>query len=169
MLPVTDKMIRASFVNASRKEVSDLNLPPNFAALDFDALDFVGWRDPVFARRAYVVVPTDAEAGAAPGLTGVLLKQAEASPRAQVQCTWCQDVTLPNPVVFYSAKRAGAAGRNGDTIGTLVCADFQCSTNARKAPPVAYLGFDIEAAREQQIAALRLRSAGFARTVVDGR
>ncbi|MGO7983979.1 FBP domain-containing protein, partial [Rhizobium johnstonii] len=61
------------------------------------------------------------------------------------------DVHLPNDVLFYTAKRAGQAGRNGDTIGTLACADFECSANVRKRPPVAYIGFDVEAARQQRM------------------
>ena len=156
MLPLTEKSIRASFVNASRKEVGDLTLPPDLDAVDWDGLDFLGWRDPRIGRRAYVVVPTlDG------GLVGVLLRQAEASPRARAQCSWCQDVKLPNPVVFFSAKRSGPAGRNGDTVGTLVCEEFQCSRNVRRTPPLAYEGFDVEAARLRRIEDLQLRAAGF--------
>ncbi|GAA0964869.1 FBP domain-containing protein [Frigoribacterium faeni] len=170
MLPLTEKTIRASFANASRRETADLTLPARFDEIDWADLEFLGWRDPKLARRAYVVVPLGAvpETGSTadePGLIGVVLKQAEASPRARAQCTWCQDVRLPNDVVFYSAKRAGAAGRNGDTVGTLVCADFECSANVHVAPPEAYLGFDVEAARAERIASLRDRAAGFARNV----
>ena len=161
MLPLSEKTLRSSFVNASRKEVSDLTLPPGLDALDWDSLEFLGWRDPKLARRAYVVVPVDDR------VVGVVLRQAEASPRARAQCTWCQDVRLPNDVVFFSAKRAGAAGRNGDTVGTLVCAEFQCSANAHVTPPEAYLGHDVEAARRERIAALRERTAGFARKLAD--
>jgi hypothetical protein len=160
MLPISEKTIRASFVNASRKETSDLTLPADFETLDWDALDFLGWRDPKSARRAYVVVPTlEGE------LVGVLFRQAEASPRSRAQCSWCQDVKLPNDVVFYSAKRSGPAGRNGNTVGTLVCQDFQCSANVRKTPPLAYEGFDVEAARLRRIEDLQLRAAGFATDV----
>ena len=87
------------------------------------------------------------------------------SPRARVSLA---RVTLPNPVVFYSAKRAGDAGRKGDTVGTLICEDFQCSTNVRKLPPMAYLGFDAEAARLDRIAALQRHAAGFADVVRNG-
>jgi hypothetical protein len=162
MLIPSEKDIRASFVNASRKEVSDLTLPAGFAQLNGETLDYLGWRDPKLARRAYVVIPT------ADGLVGVLLRQAEATARQRAQCSWCQDITLPNPVVFYSAKRGGAAGRNGDTVGTLICEDFECSANVRSAPPVAYLGFDVDAAKLDRIEALRQHSAGFADVVVKG-
>lgn len=162
MVPVTEKDIRAAFVNASRKEVNDLTLPAGFAALAWDKLDYLGWRDPKLARRAYVVVPTD------DGLVGVLLRQGDATPRQRAQCSWCQDVTLPNPVAFYAAKRAGDAGRKGDTVGTLICEDFECSANVRKLPPMAYLGFDVHAAREDRIVALQLHAAAFA-DIVRGR
>ena len=162
MLAITENVIRDSLLNASRKEVSDLTLPVGFASLAWDRLDYLGWRDPKMSRRAYLVVPVD------DGVVGVLLRQCEATPRQRAQCSWCQDVTLPNPVVFYSARRAGDAGRRGDTVGTLICEEFQCSTNVRKLPPMAYLGFDAEAARLDRIVTLQLHAAGFADAVVRG-
>jgi len=156
MLPLSEKTLRSSFVNASRKEVADLTLPAGFDSLEWDRLDFLGWRDPRIGKRAYTVVPT-----LEGDLVGVLLRQAEASPRSRAQCSWCQDVTLPNDVVFYSAKRSGPAGRNGNTVGTLVCAEFQCSHNARRTPPPAYEGYDVEAARHRRIEDLQLRAASF--------
>jgi len=166
LLSLDEGTIRASFMNTTRKEVSDLTLPtalthpPSSGGLDWDRLDLLGWRDPKLAKRAYVVVPT------ADGVVGVLLRQAEATPRARAQCSWCQDVRLPNDVVLFTAKRAGAAGRKGDTVGVLVCESFQCSHNVRRTPPVAYLGFDVEAARQERIRTLQDRAAGFAAAVL---
>lgn len=160
MLPLSEGTLRASFVNTTRKELSDLTPPAGLPDLDWDRLDLLGWRDPRLPKRAYVVVPT------ADGVVGVLLTRAEATPRARAQCSWCQDVRLPNDVVLYSAKRAGAAGRKGDTVGVLVCESFQCSHNVRKPPPVAYLGFDVEAARQERIRTLRARAAGFVGVVL---
>ncbi|WP_350349926.1 FBP domain-containing protein [Agromyces sp. G08B096] len=160
MTPITEAQIRASFVNASRKEVSDLSLPAGFAEIDWDRLEFLGWRDRKLPQRSYVVTTVGER------LVGVLLKRADATPRSRAQCTWCQDVELADDVVFYSARLAGAAGRKGDTIGTLCCADFGCSFNARKRPPAVYLGFDVEAARQQRIAGLRERVSGFAAAVL---
>lgn len=156
MLPVSENDIRASFVNATRKELGDLAIP---AVADWQRLDYLGWRDPRYAKRAWLVVPVDG------GLIGVVLRQADADPRRRAQCSWCQDVTLPNDVVLYSARRAGNAGRKGDTLGTLVCTNFECSANVRKLPPVAYLGFDVEAARLERIEGLRTRAAAFAMAV----
>ncbi|MEY2848592.1 MAG: hypothetical protein RI885_1257 [Actinomycetota bacterium] len=156
MLPITEKSLRASFVNASRKEVSDLTLPTDFDTLEWPTLDYLGWRDPKIGKRAYAVIPLpDGEP------IGVQLRQAEASPRSRAQCSWCQDVRLPNDVVFYSAKRSGTAGRGGNTIGTLLCEAFQCSRNVRMTPPLAYEGFDVDAARLKRIEVLRLRAVTF--------
>ncbi|MEJ5946004.1 FBP domain-containing protein [Pseudokineococcus basanitobsidens] len=161
MLPLTPATLRACFVNASKKERSDAWLP-DLDALDWDALDLLGWRDAKLGRRSYVVVPTDGGGGAP---VGVLLRQAEASPRSRTQCAWCADVRLPNPVVMVGARLAGPAGRAGGTVGTLVCEDFQCSANVRTDPPLPYEGFDVARARAERVDALRTRAAGFVRAV----
>ncbi len=159
MLTLTEHQIRSSFVNASRKEVSDVSFPSDFAETRFEALDYLGWHDRKLARRSYIVAEVDGEP------VGVVLRQADAKPLTRPQCSWCSDVNLTNDVVFYSAKRAGAAGRGGDTIGTLICADFGCSTTVRKLPPMAYIGFDAEAARVDRILELQLRAEAFVREV----
>lgn len=164
MFALSDKALRASFVNASRKERADLTLPTDFDTTDWTRLDFFGWRDPKYARRAYVVVPdlgVESADGADQRVRGVLLRRAESTPPKRTQCSWCHDIRLPNSVVFYSAKLPGSAGRNGNTIGTLVCEDFQCSYNVRNDPPPAYEGYDIAAARAERIDELRLRVSGF--------
>jgi len=161
MIPVDPARLRASLVNASRKDASDMPVP-DLATIDFDALDFLGWRDAKSPRRGYIAVPVDGE------LVAAILVQTEASARTRAQCSLCQDVTLPNEVVFFGAKRAGAAGRKGDTVGILACANFECSKNVRRLPTMAYIGFDVEAERQRRIATLRERVAGFARAIRDG-
>lgn len=163
MHALTEQQIRSSFVNASRTEINDLALPLDFATIDWDQQDYFGWRDRKAPRRAYFVVILDG----AP--VGVMLRQAEATPRTRAQCSWCQDVNLTNEVVFFGAKRAGQAGRKGDTVGTLICANFGCSVNVRKRPPVAYIGFDVDAARDERINGLRERARGFAQAVLGSR
>ena len=160
MFSLDEKTIRGSFVNASRKETTTLTLPGGFTELDWKKLDYLGWRDPRIARRAYIVVPVGDEH------IGVMLKQAEAAPRNRAQCSWCQDITLPNDVSLYSARKARAAGRKGDALGSLICADFECSSHVRKLPPLAYLGFDAEAARQERIVILRERAAAFVTAVL---
>ncbi|WP_314649551.1 FBP domain-containing protein [uncultured Microbacterium sp.] len=155
MRPLDERAIRASFRNASRKEVSDLNLPAGFADIDLDRLDYLGWVDPKAPRRAYVV----AEIDGAP--VGVLLQRAEQRVVARAQCSWCEDVTLRNDVQLFVARKTGPAGRKGDTVGTLVCANFGCSDNVRRLPPLAYEGFDRELARDLRIERLREHVRGF--------
>jgi hypothetical protein len=153
MHPFTADAIRASFLNVSQRERKAIPLP-DLDTVDWDKLDFLGWRDPKQPLLGYVVADVDGEPA------GILLRQAE-PPRARAQCSWCEDVQLPHPVVFFSAKRTGEAGRRGDSIGTLVCAGFECSANVRKLPTLAYLGFDREAERERRILALQEHVANF--------
>lgn len=159
MRPIDERAIRASFINASRKEVSSVSLPQGFAEIDFDQIDYLGWSDAKFPRRAYVVTEVDDT------LIGVLLQRAEQRVLMRAQCSWCEDVTLRNDVQLYSARKAGAAGRKGDTIGTLACAEFGCSHNVRRLPPLAYEGFDRETARDLRILRLQENVAGFLRSV----
>lgn len=163
MHALTEKDVRTSFVNASQRERNTLTLPADFSDIDWATLDFLGWRDAKFALQGYIVVPVDDEP------VGILLRESEQRTRTRPQCSWCEDVTLPNDVVFFSAKRAGSAGRNGDTVGTLVCARFECPTNVRRLPPLAYPGFDREAARDRRITALRDNVVNFARDIRDSR
>lgn len=158
MLPLTEPQLRTSFVNASQRERKELTLP-DLDAVRWDDLDYLGWRDRKNPNLGYVVAEVDGEP------VGVLLRKAEGGVRSRPQCSWCEDVHLPNEVVFFIAKRAGAAGRKGDTLGTLVCAEFQCSANVRKRPPLAYVGFDVEAARQQRIDALREHVTTFVQRV----
>lgn len=164
MLPLTDSIIRSSFVNASRKEVKDLVLPDDLECRDWDALDYFGWCDPKFARRAYAILPLPDGT-----LAGVLFRQASASPRSRAMCDWCRDVRLPNEVVLYTARRVGDAGRRGATVGIMICQGFECSRNVRNDPPPAYEGFDVAEARERRIETLRRKASGFADALVSGR
>jgi hypothetical protein len=158
----TDEQLRSSFLNASLRERKAMPTPPDFDATRWDQLDYLGWRDPKAPSLGYLVADLDAEP------VGILLRQAERTPRSRAQCSWCEDVTLPNPVVFFSVKRAGDAGRRGDTVGSLVCAGFECSANVRRRPALAYIGFDVDAERERRIAALQDRVAAFVRNVRNG-
>lgn len=162
MLPLTEHDVRSSFINTSLRERNGITPPPRLESLDWDRLDYLGWRDTKAPNLGYVVVRLDEHP------VGVLLRQADVRPRSRAQCSWCEDVLLPNDVVLFSAKRAGNAGRNGNTIATLICANFECSTNVRKRPPTAFVGFDVEAARQRRIAALREHAENFMRNVRDG-
>lgn len=157
MQPLTVDAIRASFINTTLRERKSLAMPPDLGEQRWEHLDYLGWRNPKQPLLGHIVAEIDGEP------VGVLLRQAERMPSARAQCSWCDDVQLPNPVAFFSAKRVGDAGRNGDTIGTLLCAGFECSINVRRRAPLAYVGFDVEAERRRRIAALREHVENFVR------
>jgi hypothetical protein len=161
MRAFTENDIRASFVNASLRERNGL-IVPSLTEIEWDRLDYFGWRDPKQPLAGFIVVPVEDEP------IGILLRQTEQRVRERALCSWCEDVTLPNEVVFFGAKRAGKAGRNGDSIGTLLCERFECSANVRRPVPPAYLGFDVRAARLRRIETLRARAQTFARDIRDG-
>jgi hypothetical protein len=159
MRPLDDARLRACLVNASLSERKSLVLPDDLAGRDWSSLDFLGWRD----RRAPLVGCVVADIDGEP--VGVLLREAETRTRSRPQCSWCSDVELPNHVVLFTARRAGAAGRRGDGIGTLVCARFECSANVRRRPARSFAGFDPELARTERITALRAHVDAFVREV----
>ncbi|AZG45199.1 FBP domain-containing protein [Gordonia insulae] len=160
MRALTESQIRKSFVNASLRERNSVTLPPGFAELDWAEIDFLGWRDPKLAMVGYMVIPVDD----AP--SGIMLRLGGRQPRTRPQCSFCQDVQLPNDVAFYSARLAGPAGRKGNTVGTLVCANFECSANVRVRPSSIFGGDHPEAIRDQRIETLQTHLDGFARRVL---
>lgn len=160
MHALTEKQIRASFVNASRKEAAQAALP-DLATRPWADLDYLGWTDRKAPLLAYVVLELDG------ALTGVRFRTPTAERgrrRHGALCTWCQDVRTTEAVLVV-ARRAGAAGRNGNTIGTLVCEGFDCSAHARWTPPrrdpdEATVAADLVAVAER-VAGLRERAASF--------
>lgn len=163
MQSLTEQQIRAGFVNATRREVAQATMP-DLSALHWDRLDYLGWRDRRAPLSAYVVLEHD------DGPVGILLRAGDraGATRRRAVCAWCADVVETDDVSLYVARRAGAAGRKGDTIGTLICTDFQCSRNVRRPPTRIEAGSDVEAVRrqlvERRIGDLRERSRAF----VDG-
>ncbi|MDQ0662460.1 hypothetical protein QFZ35_000958 [Arthrobacter ulcerisalmonis] len=157
MQSVTPQQIRSSFVNASRSEAAKLTLPRNFDSLNWDSLEFLGWRDEKMPLRGYLVVP------AAKGLMGILLRAPEGGARKNrsVLCELCRDVFSKEDVLLWVAKRAGQPGRDGNTVGTLICADFLCCGNVRKEPPANEINPDPAAVVERQIQGLQDRTAQF--------
>lgn len=160
MHALTEQQIRDCFVNATRREVAQATLP-DLAAVRWDTLDYLGWQDRKAPLSAYVVVGYD------DGPVGILLRATDRTGgvRRRAVCAWCADVVETDDVTLYVARRAGAAGRKGDTIGTLICTDFRCSRNVRRRPTRSEAGSNLEAVREEivarRVAELRERSRAF--------
>jgi hypothetical protein len=157
MQKITVQQIRSSFINASRSEAAKLNLPRDFESLDWDNLDFLGWRDEKMPLRGYLVVPGES------GLTGVILRAPEGGARKSrsVLCELCRDVFSKEDVLLWVAKRAGQSGRDGNSVGTLICADFLCCGNVRVEPPANDINPDPAAVVVRQIDALLARTGQF--------
>ena len=134
MQPLTEREVRASFVNASKGEVQRLNLPPELDSLTWGEREFLGWIDAKGPLAANLVVATDDH-----GLVGVVLRRAPsgAGPRRARMCSLCMTTHSGQGVALLVAKRAGKAGRDGNTVGLDICAGLECSLYARGllAPP----------------------------------
>ena len=154
---LTEQQVRRSFVNCSQGEAKGLALPKEFGALDWAELDLLGWRDPKAPLRGYLVL----EVEGAP--VGIALRAAETrmSSRTAAMCLLCQAAQRGDAVSLFTAKRIGEAGRNGNTVGTYVCADLACSARARTEIPAWLRDRDPVEVAEERAAELRERALGF--------
>ena len=163
MNPLTEKDIRTSMLNASRKEASAATIPV-LDEVDFADQEFLGWHDEKRANTAYVSAWVDGKP-----MTIALRKAQYTGRKRKGICVWCQDAVATNPVSFYFARRAGASGRNANTVGTMICTDFLCSHNARRLPTLTETMGQSEAEkewmREQRILGLAERVEKFMRNV----
>lgn len=179
MHALTEEQIRASLVNTSRRETNQAVLP-DLAQVDWDRLDYLGWHDLKRPLESYVVLEVgggvggEVEGGEVVGseVVGIALRAAPRSGvRRKALCAWCQDIVSTAEVCMFVARRAGPRGRRGDTVGTLVCADFRCSRNVRRTPLVEEVGSNDpdERARlvEQRTRGLRERSSRFVANLRD--
>ena len=164
MHPLTEQQVRRSLVNCSRGEANGLTLPKGFDALDWAELDVLGWRDPKAPLRGYLVTSVDAEP------VGVALRAADTrmSNRTAAMCLLCQTAMSGDAVSLFTAKRAGEAGRNANTVGTYICADLGCSDRARHEIPAWLRERDPVEVGEERAAELRERVRAFVAAVRAG-
>ena len=128
MQPLTEKDIRGSFVNCSKGEAQRMAVPRDLAELGWEDLDFLGWRDPGAPERAYLVAAREH------GLTGVALRAAPGGRRgftSRSMCSLCLTTRTAGGVTLMTARRAGPAGRQGNSVGQYLCTDLACSLYAR--------------------------------------
>ncbi|RCV52356.1 FBP domain-containing protein [Marinitenerispora sediminis] len=128
MRALTDSEIRGSFVNCSKGEARRLGLPRRLPELPWPDLDFLGWRDPGAPDRGYLVAERDGD------LVGVVLRVPPAVKRGLTKttvCSFCLTSHAGQGVSLLTARRVGAAGRQGNTVGAYVCADLACPLYVR--------------------------------------
>ncbi|MFB7507364.1 FBP domain-containing protein, partial [Streptomyces broussonetiae] len=132
MKPVTEQDIRTSFVNCSKGEAKRLALPRDLGERPWDDLDFLGWRDPGAPDRSYLVTERGDR------LVGVALRF-QAAQRGFLHRSMCSVCLTTHPrggVTLMTARKAGPAGREGNSAGLYMCTDLACSlyVRGRKVP-----------------------------------
>lgn len=134
MKGLTERDIRDSFVNCTRGETRRLAIPPTLETLDWQALAFLGWVDPKAPNRAYLVAERE------DSVVGIALRRPDRRPGIGVrqQCSLCLTNHMGDGVSLMVAPLAGAAGRQGNTVGTYLCRDLGCADflTGRRPPPL---------------------------------
>lgn len=120
MRPLTERDVRASFVNCTKGEARRLAVPRDLADRPWDDLDFLGWRDPASPDRAYLV----AELGGS--TIGIALRRATRGHRRRVMCSLC--LTTHENVSLMTARKAR---QRDNSVGAYLCADLACSLYLR--------------------------------------
>lgn len=131
MQALTEKDVRASFMNADDEELRLIEMPHDFLLVDWDFRDFLAWRDPASSKRGCVLIQNES------GVVGIVLRASEPGRTRSGMCNICHTMQPGNQVALFSARRSGDAGRRGDSIGTYICADLSCHENVRLAHPLA--------------------------------
>jgi hypothetical protein len=153
--------IRRSIVNCSRSEAASLALPKGFDELDWEKLDFLGWRDPKAPLRGYIVRGASDQPGAE--VQGIMLRAAESrmSRRVSAMCLLCRSAQSADNVSLFTARRVGRAGRDGNTVGTYICADLACSGYLRNGVPGQPMQPDRARPLAERVDGLQTRLTGF--------
>lgn len=126
MKPLTEREIRAAFVNCSKGEAKRLHVPRDLAQQPWEDLDFLGWRDPQAPDRAYLV------AHLGDGPVGITLRSPAPAPgqKRSNMCSICLTGHVGG-VNLMVAPRAGKAGQQGNSVGAYICGDLACSLYTR--------------------------------------
>jgi hypothetical protein len=161
MQPLTEAQIRASFVNVSKGDAARVPMP-GLHEVVWDEREYLGWHDARAPQRAYLTVWQ----GERP--VSMLLRSADRRIRSGISamCSLCH---MPQPggqVALFAAPRSGDAGRNGDTVGTYICADLGCSAIIRIAPPAAPMQLPPEEVVQRRIEGLEKRLEAFTGSVL---
>lgn len=81
-------------------------------------------------------------------------------------CALCEDIIAVDNVRLFAARLAGAPGRQGNTVGTLLHTDLSCSAHVRRAPNTMEGKADPEGFIARRIGVLHSNAERFARRVM---
>lgn len=131
MKSASEQDLRASFVNCSKGEAKRLPVPKDLSERPWGDLDFLGWLAPGAPDRAYLVAERDGE------FQGLVLRSAASKAHRPTMCAFCLTTHPGQGVALLTARKAGPAGREGNSVGTYICSDLACSLYVRglKAAP----------------------------------
>ncbi|GAA3370210.1 FBP domain-containing protein [Streptomyces sannanensis] len=159
MKSIDEQDIRASFINCSKGEAKRLTVPRDLAETPWDDLDFLGWRDPGAPDRSYIV--TEGDNGR---LIGVALRfpSNQRGYLHRSMCSLCLTTHPGNGVSLMTARKAGLAGREGNSVGVYICTDLACSLYVRgKKTPAPGGRFEESLTVEEQIERTRTKLSAF--------
>lgn len=151
--------IQRALVNVTKSERAAVTFDPGFADVPWDVLDFYGWRDPRKPQRGYVV----RERADGPVAVALQTSASTAANPRKAMCSLCRAVDAANSIALFAARRTGAEGRRGDTVGTYICAGLDCSAQLRTPTPKlgrAIIGAQ-DADRDELAAGLLVRLDAF--------
>ncbi|MEU5832897.1 FBP domain-containing protein [Streptomyces diacarni] len=126
MKALTEPEIRSAFVNCTKGEAKRLAIPRDLADRPWGALDFLGWRDPQAPGRAYLATEFE-------GRTRAVALRSPAPASWQARRGMCSMCLTPHTggVSLMVAPKAGKAGQQGNSVGTYICGDLECSLYVR--------------------------------------
>ncbi|MFC5137579.1 FBP domain-containing protein [Actinomycetospora rhizophila] len=157
---LTADAVRRSMINCSKGDAKRMTVVDAVVGTDLDAVEFAGWHDPRMPQRAYLVTLHEG------AVTGVLLRPAAGGARRTAMCALCRTTHTDGEVTLYTAARAGAAGREGNSVGTYVCTDLACPATTRlERKPSASVTPDLSLPVDERVAGLRVRVDGFVAAV----
>ncbi|NHC47593.1 FBP domain-containing protein [Motilibacter aurantiacus] len=126
MNPLDPQTIRSSFVNCSKTAQKAISVP-KLDDVPWDDLDFFGWINPKAPQQGFIVTVRDGKP------MGLVLRATDSAPfrTGGALCDLCHAARPGSDVGLFVAPRAGLSGRDGNTVGTYICADLACSLCVR--------------------------------------
>jgi hypothetical protein len=159
MEAVSEVKIRGALKNCSKGEAKRLAVPRDLQQMPWEDLDFLGWTDQ--SGRGALVVPTE------DGIVGLALRFEVAPPGRTQMCSICLTTHTQRGVSLMTARRAGEAGRAGNSVGTYMCTDLDCSLYARdRKRPALGNRYREDLTTEQRVQRVRDNVAAFTARVL---